>query len=419
MFRIFVLLIPLILVFVCAESVKQTTSPQALPVTTTTTKFMRVGDTYVVAVPGVTWKLQFPVNELVPMESDSSRGYYSLIHESMFNLLQAMERKEDIEALARKAKEAHNRIINVSFFIDQASKCGNDVRICRDLVVSDLKKRFAQIQKPSSWQAGGIYVFECDLPLKNPDGTLARHHHLYAQLVLDGVWIDFHLSRGPYEDPERQLLLHFLRSVRLAPVGGTVVTTQTAGVSRAVVPGVDDRIAMQAMSVRLPQTPGWHKREVSMPYGGLLLEFERALVGGNRIQIHGADYLGPLARANYDFANFDRSDAERLAWFLRLKESVPLIEVRRHSEWVESMRSPHRRFNAACRELHEIREERAETGELFLWTDWMLHCIDPVTKVPVQIDYAERYPAEGAPSPSFSEETAKFFDSVEFRPAAK
>jgi len=47
---------------------------------------------------------------------------------------------------------------------------------------------------------------------------------------------------------------------------------------------------------------------------------------------------------------------------------------------------------AACRELHVVREDRKAGAGLFLWQDWMLFCMDPISRVPIQIDYADRYP---------------------------
>jgi len=189
--------------------------------------------------------------------------------------------------------------------------------------------------------------------------------------------------------------------------------------SRPVVAGVDDQISVRAMSVRLPPGAGWEKRELPMPDGGVLLEFERSLASGNRVQIHIADYFGHPRVLPLELAMSGRSDMERLAMFLMVVgESAARFKGRRQSEWVEMQRGPQRRFNAACREKHELREERAENGNLYLWQDWMFFCVDPVSHIPIQTDYAERYPAEGGTvSPTFTEDAAAFFDSIEFRAA--
>lgn len=188
-----------------------------------------------------------------------------------------------------------------------------------------------------------------------------------------------------------------------------------ASESRPIVPGVDDQIKVRAMSVHLPSATGWSKREVPMPNGGVLFEFERQLASGNKVQIHIADYFGTAIVLPFELTMSGQSDTIRLLWLLSVIESAPSYSVRRQSEWVEVERGPQRRFNAVSREKHEVREERAENGNLYLWQDWMLFCLDPVSHIPIQIDYAERYLAEsGTPSPTFTEDAAAFFDSIQF-----
>lgn len=188
-----------------------------------------------------------------------------------------------------------------------------------------------------------------------------------------------------------------------------------ASESRSVVPGVDDQIKVRAMSVRLPSSAGWTKREVPMPNGGVLFVFERDIPTGNRIQIHVADYFGQPMVLPMELAMSGHNDTERLGMFVLLTESAFRSEVRRQSEWVKTQRGPQRQFNAACLEKHEVREERTEDGSLYLWQDWMLFCVDPVSHIPIQIDYAERYLAEGGtPSLTFAEDAAAFFDSIQF-----
>jgi hypothetical protein len=188
--------------------------------------------------------------------------------------------------------------------------------------------------------------------------------------------------------------------------------------ARPVIPGVDDQITVRNMSVHLPAGTGWTIRVIPMPREGRLYEFERDLPNGSRMQIHIADYSGPAGAREYERGVSNMNDAQRLESLIRALESVPEPLVRR-SEWVTTVRRPQRSFGAVCRERHDARQERKEGAGRFLWKDWMLFCVDPVSRIPIQIDYAERYPVGGVPSPSFAEDAAAFFDSVEFRPAAK
>jgi hypothetical protein len=153
-----------------------------------------------------------------------------------------------------------------------------------------------------------------------------------------------------------------------------------------------------------------------MPPGGKLYEFERNLPNGNRRQIHIADYYGPEGAIKFESMFYGKSDAERLQFLIHLIESVPQPHVRR-SEWVTTVREPQRRFGAVCRERHDTREDEEEGAGRYLWQDWMLFCVDPISHIPIQIDYAERYPVGETPSPSFAEDAAAFFDSIQFRKA--
>lgn len=71
-------------------------------------------------------------------------------------------------------------------------------------------------------QSGEIYVFEYSLTIKGKDPEMVQHH-VHAQMVHDGVWFDFHLSRlsyPPYDPNDRQVFLTFLNSVQLVPAAG-------------------------------------------------------------------------------------------------------------------------------------------------------------------------------------------------------
>lgn len=182
-----------------------------------------------------------------------------------------------------------------------------------------------------------------------------------------------------------------------------------------IVPGVNDLITVRNMSVYLPPGAGWEKQETPMPQGGRLLEFERQLPNGNRVQIHIADYFGATDADVPEFA-FPlpwANDEQRLAALIAVMESVSGPDVR-NTEWLSIPRAPQTTYGAVCRERHDVREEKLRK-KLFLWQDWMLFCVDPISHIPIEIDYAERYPAaRGAPSPTFESDAGRFFDSIQF-----
>lgn len=221
----------------------------------------------------------------------------------------------------------------------------------------------------------------------------------------------------------RNLISAFALIVCVTLLGGCASPRETSPATslpqserRPVVVGQDDQVGVRGMSARIPPAAGWTRRDAPMPKGGTLVEFERDLPGGNRGQIHITDYFGPSAILPLELSMSGHDDATRLAWFISFFESAPRSEVVRHFEWVDMQRRPQSRFNAVCREKHELREDYDQSGTLHLWQDWMLFCLDPASHVPVQIDYAERFPGEGgSPSPTFSKDAEEFFDGIVFR----
>lgn len=111
-----------------------------------------------------------------------------------------------------------DKILNVSFWIDRADKCNNDARECRDNIWEEKRTQYPQMQNPLLSQEGEMYLLEFSLMLKTAKGEYTRNHHMYAHFVCDGIWIHFHLSKGPYEEKHRQLFIDFLNSVRFVPI---------------------------------------------------------------------------------------------------------------------------------------------------------------------------------------------------------
>jgi len=215
MFRILLFLIPLVLVLSCAGLDKQTTPSQAPPATGATPKLMRTDDTYVVAVPGVAWALQFPAGDLLPWHTKESPGwaYYQLVHRSLV-LLEMVTPGGDTKLLKEALPEEKDIIPSVSFWVDRAEKCNNDARQCRDNIWSEKKAQFPQMQDARLSQEGDMYLCEFSLALHGMPS-----HHMYANFVRDGIWIDFHLAKPlPYKEKDRQMFLDFLNQVRFVPI---------------------------------------------------------------------------------------------------------------------------------------------------------------------------------------------------------
>ena len=206
MYRTLVLLISLLLVYGCAS----------------TPKLSQVSDNYVVTIPGVSWKLEFPTGDLVPIINDERPGwaYYGLAHKSMARALEISKRGGDLKAAAKEIGDAMDKILNISFWIDRAEKCNNDAQKCRDNIWKEKKAQFPQMKNPLLSQEGEMYLSEFSLESKTTKGDFVLTHQMYVNLVRDGIWIDFHLSKASYQEQHRQLFIDFLKSIRFVPIAG-------------------------------------------------------------------------------------------------------------------------------------------------------------------------------------------------------
>jgi hypothetical protein len=129
----------------------------------------------------------FPLRNFQVKEADTKRPYYWLADE--------------------KSK------LNVSFNFEPATKCFSS-ESCRDHFVSILKKLYPNKVDWSMSNIDDAFISE------NMDGPLflgisLKHHHMNAHYVKDGVWIDLHLSKGGYEEKDRQLFIDFIRSITI------------------------------------------------------------------------------------------------------------------------------------------------------------------------------------------------------------
>ncbi len=177
-----------------------------------------------------------------------------------------------------------------------------------------------------------------------------------------------------------------------------------------------DRVTVRALTVQLPPDQAWRLRQIAVGQGGTLHEAERDLPGGNLAQVHVADSLGPAHELPLQLIWSGLGDSMRLLAFIgSTEDALAAADKPLESSWVQTQRGPQRRYGAACRELHWVREDRERKDARYLWRDWMLFCIDPISHLPVQIDYAERYRADaGGPGAAFEADAEAFFDGLEF-----
>ena len=181
------------------ETITQSTALHARGVPTLT----RAGDVYIVSIPGVGWTMQFPAGDLVVAEVDTSTAnYFHLLDENTV-------KNPGVEPKAETYRW-------VSFWVDDAAKCRNDARTCRDdRWAYQEEKSPVPVQEPRFFEMGQWSLVEFTMPVRKLSSKTS--YHLFAEHVRDGVWIDFHMSKLYDGDKERQIFVNFLNTVEFVP----------------------------------------------------------------------------------------------------------------------------------------------------------------------------------------------------------
>lgn len=107
--------------------------------------------------------------------------------------------------------------INLSMFIEPATRC-RDSKSCRDLVWKAGNPAWVNIQNVSQSEIGDASVFEFLLP--SYQGMPIRQQNMYAEFVVDGFWVDMHVSKVLYQPNEHKLFDRIIKSVKFEPKQG-------------------------------------------------------------------------------------------------------------------------------------------------------------------------------------------------------
>jgi hypothetical protein len=102
----------------------------------------------------------------------------------------------------------------VSLFIEPAEEC-KDSRSCRDMVWKAGNPAWENPQKVVSSNLGDVYYFEFFMPSFR--GQPIEQQHMYAQFVVDGYWVDMHISKVLYKPEDRKLFERIIKSVKFEP----------------------------------------------------------------------------------------------------------------------------------------------------------------------------------------------------------
>jgi hypothetical protein len=121
--------------------------------------------------------------------------------------------------------------LNVSFIFEHPANCTSS-ESCRDFFANKLKNGFPNKKNWQMSRLGDIYISEhMDGPIGESDRKLIeqmmgtkrledfpigldlKQQHWNAHVVEKGIWLDVHLSKGNYDERDRELFVNFLTSL--------------------------------------------------------------------------------------------------------------------------------------------------------------------------------------------------------------
>jgi hypothetical protein len=143
-------------------------------------------------VPAAPWTLTLPAGDFVTSQKqikpDGRYGYFHIVDD---------------------AKQ-----LNVSMFIEPVGNC-KDSKSCRDMVWKMGNPAWVNPQNIVLTEIGEISIFEFliptfrDLPI--------QQQNLYAQFVVEGFWVDVHISKVLYKPQEHDLFVRLIKSIKFEP----------------------------------------------------------------------------------------------------------------------------------------------------------------------------------------------------------
>ena len=108
-------------------------------------------------------------------------------------------------------KQSH---LNVSLFIEPASKC-RDSKACRDMVRNAGNPMWENPKNLVSSQMGNVSYFEFLVPSLR--GLPLQQQSMYAEFVVDGFWVDLHISKALYKPEDHVLFEELVKAVKFEP----------------------------------------------------------------------------------------------------------------------------------------------------------------------------------------------------------
>ena len=108
-------------------------------------------------------------------------------------------------------KQTH---LNVSFFIEPVGACDNS-KACRDMVWKLGNPSWENPRNVVQAEIGDIHYFEFLVPSFR--GQPVQQQNMYAEFVVDGFWVDLHVSKALYKSTEHELFERIVKSIKFEP----------------------------------------------------------------------------------------------------------------------------------------------------------------------------------------------------------
>ena len=110
-------------------------------------------------------------------------------------------------------------MLDVSFFLEPATNC-KDSRSCRDMIRDAGNPMWEKPRNLKSGEIGDISYFEFLLP--SFQGQPIKQQNMYAEFVVDGYWVDLHISKALYKPEDHKLFEELVKSIKFETKQGKV-----------------------------------------------------------------------------------------------------------------------------------------------------------------------------------------------------
>lgn len=143
-------------------------------------------------IPAAPWSLTLPAHDFVErqkqLKPNGRGGYFYLTDEEQG--------------------------LNVSFYIEPADRC-TDSKSCRDMVWKLGNPAWENPRNVVLGEIGDISFFEFLVPSFR--GQPIHQQNMYAQFVVNGFWVDLHISKVLYTPDEHKLFEDLVKAIKFTP----------------------------------------------------------------------------------------------------------------------------------------------------------------------------------------------------------